>query len=239
MWLIGGLFIYLAIKRGHRAAAAAADRLHRDHDEHAAGRLDARARRDRHHPRSAVHVQRVRPADRPDPLPDLPRPGCDDRLRAPDRQPQDPAPRRRGAAGRVRRPDGRAAAGLRPAIRLRHRHHRGRRRSHHHLHRNLPAGLRRGSGGLRDLRLLLHGPGADHPAAHHQAAHHQGGARHHHEAAAAGLQDREDPVSHRRGPGHLPAGAQGHAPDRHVHAGQSVRHLGGGRSGSRTPPRTS
>jgi hypothetical protein len=105
----------------------------------------------------------------------------------------DPAARRRGAVRHLRDADRRGRAQLRAGVRLHaagrlgHRHHRRRRRPD----RDLP-GLAAGAGPARRhrrRRLLVHGAGADHPAADHARADHQKGARRGDAADAPGVAD--------------------------------------------------
>ena len=117
----------------------------------------------------------------------------DDRLRSPDRQPEEPAAGRCRTAGHLHHLHRREADGLLRCGGRLHRHHRRRGRPdghlRHHQARTAPAGRNRRRG------LLLHGAGSGHSAAHHEGTDHQEGARHPHAAAASGVPHRD---------GHLP-----------------------------------
>ena len=90
-------------------------------------------------------------------------------------------------------------------------------------------------GGERGGCLLVHGLGATHPTAGHAPADHEGGATDHHGAAAAGLEDGEDPLPADRRRRHRPAHPGSDAADGHVHARQLHARIRGGASASSTP----
>ena len=103
-------------------------------------------------------------------LPDLHGRGRHDRLRPPDRQPQEPAAGRCRSAGHFPDLSGLPPAGLhRRGVLLRGHHRRGRRPHGHLRHRHAGPGA---AGPHRRVGLLLHGPGARHPAAHHEGPDH-------------------------------------------------------------------
>ena len=150
------------------------------------------------------------------PLPDLHGRGRHDRLRSPDRQPQEPAAGRRRPAGHLRHlTSGATLPGLHRPGGLLHRHHRRRRRPHRHLRHQprWPPHLL-GPIAVAAYSYMALVPVIQPPIM--KALTTEERAQDRDEAAAPGLQDGEDPLPHRRHHLRVLAGALRRASDRHA-----------------------
>ena len=171
MWIIGGILIYLAIKKDMEPALLLHSRA-----------LRLGGHRQRHGRRGARHhhlaVQRGYRGERSHAHPAVHRHRGDDRFRTASHQSQTVHFGRRGAAGHLHHPHFRGDHRLPLERRGVHRHHRRGGRPHRHPRRH-GARLqlsRTDHGG----RLFVHGTGAHHSAVRRQVLHVQKGTAHPH-----------------------------------------------------------